>query len=120
VVRGAGSVAFIIDIAGAKLRKVKLARPLSTRCCCLRSGAGVPSATLNPRNPREKGGALRSPPILPFFPTVFSSSAAVWPGELHVPRNMRGACAVAQRVVRIKRGFDYTGPFRGNEPSGRG
>jgi hypothetical protein len=40
-----GWVAFIIDIAGAKLRKAR--SRLSTRCCPLRSGAGVPSATLN-------------------------------------------------------------------------
>jgi hypothetical protein len=39
------SVAFIIDIAGAKLRKAR--SPLSTQCCYLRSGAGMPSAMLN-------------------------------------------------------------------------
>ena len=55
-----GSVAFIIDIAGAKLRNAHL--PLLTLLCSLQSGAGVRSATLNrcapPIGNNGAGGAL--------------------------------------------------------------
>jgi hypothetical protein len=65
-----GSVAFIIDIAGAKLRKAHLR--LLTMRCSLQSAAGVRSATLNRcAPPIGKTGlvALWSPQ--PIFPCCF-------------------------------------------------
>jgi enoyl-CoA hydratase len=84
-------VAFIIDIAGAKLRK---ARSHVDSILLLRSAAGVPSAMLNrPVQPMEKKGTGGAGRQSLFFPTVFSQSAVVWPGSYTVPGNMGSVVA---------------------------
>jgi len=77
--KAASSVAFIIDIAGAKRRKARSRLP--TRCCSLRSGAGVRSTRLPARSTMGKRGRWRSGRQSLFFTTAFSPSAAVGLGS---------------------------------------
>jgi hypothetical protein len=99
-----GSVAFIIDIAGAKLRKARSRLP--TRCCSLRSGAGVRSTRLPARATQLGPVALWSPkPLLPYcFFTVCGGLAWV----ATPTGNMGSAVRRCSTFVRIKRGFGYT------------
>ena len=103
-----GSVAFIIDIAGAKLRNAHLR--LLTLLCSLQSGAGVRSATLNRcAPPIGKTGpvALWSPQ--PIFPCCFLTYLRRFGLVSYTYREHKKRSAPSLNTfVRTRRGFGYT------------
>jgi hypothetical protein len=103
-------VAFIIDIAGAKLRKAR--SPLSTQCCGLRSGAGMPSATLN--RPTQPMGKEKWPVTLVTAAhsclLVFHHLGRLGLGSYTVQGNLGNVVRRYPTFIRIKRGFGYPQP----------
>ena len=103
-----GSVAFIIDIAGAKLRNAHLR--LLTLLCSLQSGAGVRSATLNRcAPPIGKTGpvALWSPQ--PIFPCCFLTYLRRFGLVSYTYREHKKRSAPSLNTfVRTRRGFGYS------------
>ncbi len=108
-----GSVAFIIDIAGATLRNAHLR--LLTLLCSLRSAAGVRSATLNRCAPPigQTGPVALSPPQ-PIFPSCFLTYLRRFGLVSYTYREHKKRSAPSLNTfVKTKRGFGYTQPRYG-------
>ena len=103
-----GSVAFIIDIAGATLRNAHLR--LLTLLCSLRSAAGVRSATLNRcAPPIGQTGPVALWPPQPIFPSCFLTYLRRFGLVSYTYREHKKRSAPSLNTfVKTKRGFGYT------------
>ena len=100
-------MAFIIDIAGAKLRKARShVDSILLFAVCRRRAVGDAQSARSAHG--EKGDRRRSGRQSLFFPTIFSPSAVVWPGSYTVPGNMGSVVHRCSTFIRIKRSFGYT------------
>ncbi len=77
-----GSAAFIIDIAGAKLRSV-LASTGAMLFFALCRRSAVDDAQSASGSHRQKGTLGSLVPESPFFPNALAPSAVVWSGKLY-------------------------------------
>jgi hypothetical protein len=100
-------VAFIIDIAGAKLRNAHLR--LLTLLCSLQSGAGVRSATLNRCATHRKDGAGGAPVAHSLFSLCFLTYPRRFGLVGYTYREHKKSRAPSLNTfVRTRRGFGYS------------